>query len=90
LSGMLLDKHDQKHRTRQPITMKQEEFKTTYEKQLRQTGSELDDLQKYLQSQIDVMQALIIQLEKENASQRDIIEKLNKRLVYIESMEHHL
>ena len=49
-----------------------------------------------LQTQIDVMQALmiqleiIIQLENDNDMQKEIIEKLHKLLLNLESMEHHL
>jgi len=67
-----------------------EDFKTTYEKQFKTIGSDLDELQLRLQTQIDVMQALIIQLENENDMQKEIIERLHKRLLNLESMEDHI
>ena len=67
-----------------------EDFKTTYEKQLKTIGSDLDELQLRLQTQIDVMQVLIIQLEKENNTQRQVIEKLSERLLNLESLEGHI
>jgi len=65
-------------------------IKTTYEKHLKTIGSDLDELQLRLQTQIDVMQVLIIQLEKENSMQRQVIERLSERLLNIESMEGHI
>jgi len=62
----------------------------TYEKHLKTIGSDLDELQARLQTQIDVMQALIVQLENENDMQKEIIEKLHKRLLNLESMEDHI
>jgi len=67
-----------------------EDFKTTYEKHLKTIGSDLDELQARLQTQIDVMQALIIQLENENDMQKEIIERLHNRLLNLESMEDHI
>ena len=62
----------------------------TYEKHLKTIGSELDELQARLQTQIDVMQALIVQLENENDMQKEVIERLHKRLLNLESMEDHI
>jgi len=67
-----------------------EDFKTTYEKHLKTIGSDLDELQLRLQTQIDVMQVLIIQLEKENNMQRQVIERLSERLLNLESLEGHI
>ena len=67
-----------------------EDFKTTYEKQLKTLGGDLDELQLRLQTQIDVMQALIIQLENENDMQKEVIERLHNRLLNLESIEDHI
>jgi len=50
----------------------------------------LDELQLRLQTQIDVMQALIVQLENENDMQKEVIERLHNRLLNLESMEGHI
>ena len=62
----------------------------TYEKQFKTLGGDLDELQLRLQTQIDVMQGVIVQLEQENKMQRQVIERLSERLSNIESLEGHV
>jgi len=61
-----------------------------YQKQLEKIGSDMDDNLESLQGQIIAMSMQIVELQKENKMMDEVIERLHKRILNLESMEKHI